>query len=161
MFPSVHHLFTSFLTRPRPKFKKDGPSLPSPALILAMLSKGYVALFAQPLTRPHITACVAFWLETFERVEQLCPGLNADGTLTVKSAADIMWAENMEFRVIHGDDFTWVYLSENRFVMETSGDPHEENILPLGVVVELPGLIEVINQNDDRRLDELEAKGLI
>lgn len=126
-----------------------------------MLTKGYVALFAQPLTRPAILGCVDLWLEHFERVEQLLPGPSGTGTLAIEGGGDIMWAEQMEFRILHGDDFTWVYVRENAFVMETSGDPHEDNILPLGAVVELPGVIEVINQEDDRRLDELEAKGLI
>lgn len=126
-----------------------------------MLTKGYVALFAQPLNRPAILGCVDVWLEHFERVEQLLPGRQGAGTVALSSGGEIMWAEHMEFRIIHGDDFTWVYVTENGFVMETSGDPHEENILPLGAVVELPGVVEVIDQRDDRRLDELEAKGLI
>lgn len=127
-----------------------------------MLTKGYVAVSGMPLTKLTITAFVDWWLENFEKVEQAIPGpASSAATVEVKAGADIIWNSHMEFRVVHGDDFSWVYLALDRFILETSGNADEDNPLPLGALVELPGIVEIIDQNDDKRLDQLEAKGLL
>lgn len=127
-----------------------------------MLTKGYVAVSGMPLTQLSITAFVDWWLEHFEKVEQAIPGpASSAATVPVTSAGDIMWSAHMEFRVVHGDDFSWIYLALNRFILETSGNADEDNPLPLGALVELPGIVEIIDQNDDKRLDALEKKGLM
>ena len=67
----------------------------------------------------------------------------------------------MQFRMIEGDDFAWIYLSLGRRVAETSGLPHADNLAPLHALAELPGLQEVVDQINERRLDQLESEGLL
>ena len=127
-----------------------------------MLTKGFVAVSGMPLTKLTITAFVDWWLEHFETIEQAVPGPASSAvTIPIKKAEDLMWSPHMEFRIVHADDMTWVYLALDRFIIETSGNADEDNPLPLGALVELPGIIEIIDQNDDKRLDQLEAKGLL
>ena len=52
-------------------------------------------------------------------------------------------------------------LPEGRRVIETSGLPNEKIPLSLDVLLELTGVTEVVDQSDDRRLDELERDGLM
>lgn len=127
-----------------------------------MIRKGYVALFASPLDKEAISLIVESWLERFERVEQVTPepGLNACA-LGISKRQEIMWEPNMQFRVVNGDEFTWVYVGLNRRVIETTGFPSDEISLCLDVLIELDGVVEVIEDHNERRLDELEAQGLL
>lgn len=128
----------------------------------SMDSKGYVALFHEALSKDSIRSCVRIWLESYERVEQTCPGPHAGGTtLTLTKEEDILWEQNLQFRVLSGEDFAWIYVSPLGRVMETSGLPYADNTLPLDVLIDLPDLEEVIDQENDRRLDQLEAEGLL
>jgi hypothetical protein len=128
-----------------------------------MTSTGFVGLFKDPLDKPAIRVFVQTWLGLFEKVEQVCPGAAGEAvTVQITSNAEILWETNLQFRLVVGSDFTWVYVTEDKFVMETSAlGSGEPGGLALECLVELPGLIEIIDQANDRRLDELEAQGLM
>ena len=129
---------------------------------LPMDSKGYVALFHQPLSKESIRGFVETWIGTYDKVEQVCPGPEAGGiTVSLKTTEDILWEKNLQFRVLTGGEFTWIYLSQQTRVIETSGLPFADNTMPLDVLVELPGLAEIIDQINERRLNQLEAEGLL
>jgi hypothetical protein len=124
-----------------------------------MIQKGFIAVFEEALGRPAISECVASWLDRFEKVEQVIP--NMEGTLEVKEPGEIMWEPNLQFRVINGDQFAWVYASLDKRAMETTGFQDAEISLCLEVLLELPGVAEVIDEKNQRRLDQLEKAGII
>jgi len=128
-------------------------------LKFAMNQKGFVAVFERDLAQADIAECVVSWLKRFEKVEQVIPGM--EGTLEVKEAGEIMWEPNLQFRVLNGDQFAWVYVSVDRRAMETTGFQDAEISLCLDVLLELPGLAEVVDEKNQRRLDELERAGII
>lgn len=125
-----------------------------------METKGYIAIFEDALDKEAVKDFVKIWSSDYDRLEQVVPG-NSNSTVILKSEDEILWEDNLQFRVSAGEDFTWVYLSLHHLVIETSGMPHEENTLPLDVLAELPRINEVVNQENERRLDELEAEGLL
>jgi hypothetical protein len=124
-----------------------------------MDQKGFIAVFEEKLGRSEISECVASWLERFEKVEQVVPGM--EGTLEVKEPSEIMWEPNMQFRVLSGEQFAWVYTSLDRRAIETTGFQDAEISFCLEVLLELPGVAEVIDEKNQRRLDELEKAGII
>jgi hypothetical protein len=124
-----------------------------------MDKKGFIAVFEKELGRPEISECVASWLERFEKIEQVVPGM--EGTLEVKEPSEIMWEPNMQFRVINGEQFAWIYASLDKRAMETTGFQDAEISFCLEVLLELPGIAEVIDEKNQRRLDELEKAGII
>ena len=124
-----------------------------------MDKKGFIAIFEEALGRSEISECVASWLERFEKVEQVIPGM--EGTLEVKEPSEIMWEPNMQFRVMNGEQFSWVYVSLDKRAMETTGFQDAEISFCLEVLLELPGVAEVIDEKNQRRLDELEKAGII
>jgi hypothetical protein len=126
-----------------------------------MISKGYVGLFKEKLTENTIRHCVDVWLARFERVEQVCGGGNGAVTMQLESSHDVIMEANQQFRVLTGGDFAWVYLTKNRYVIETTGLPAEEISVCLDVLLELPGIMEIIDQNNNKRLDQLEKEGLM
>jgi hypothetical protein len=128
-----------------------------------MTSKGFVGLFEEPLDKEAIKAFVGIWLATFEKVEQVAPGAAAEAvTVQLASVEEILWEKNLQFRLLVDGEFAWVYLTQDKRVIETSGlDGGDAGGLTLECLVELPGLIEIIDQADDRRLDQLEAEGLM
>ena len=127
-----------------------------------MISKGFVGLFAEPFTRATVGSFVGVWLGGGYQVEQVCPGPAAGNTtISIKEPSDVLWEQNLQFRVLNGVTFSWAYLTLGRRVIETSGLPDEGNILPLEVLADLPGLVEVVDQVNERRLDQLEAEGLM
>lgn len=127
-----------------------------------MISKGYVGLFSKSIDRNVMHKIIECWLERFEKLEQLVPG-DAQGTsaLSIKSTTDMMWHKNMEFRAIQGEEFTWIYVQADSKVMETSGFPSEQLSLSVDVFVDLPGIIEIIDDEDEKRLNELEKQGIL
>jgi hypothetical protein len=126
------------------------------------ISKGYVALFKEPISEETLRLCVDSWLARFEKVEQVCPNGGAGAvTMAIASSRDVLMEEHPQFRVLSGEQFTWIYVAMGRHVMETTGMPQEEISLCVDVLLELPGVIEMIDQRDDRRLDQLEAEGLM
>ena len=127
-----------------------------------MISQGYVAVFAEPHTDELIRKILESWLDRFERVEEVVPGLQAGNTTTaIQKPQDLLPSDHLQFRVIQGDDFAWAYLTRGRRVIETTGLPHEKISLCLDILLELPGVTEIVDQHDDRRLDELERDGLM
>ena len=124
-----------------------------------MDKKGFIAVFEAALKRAEISECVAAWLERYEKVEQVIPKM--EGTLEVRTAEEIMWEPNLQFRVLNGDQFSWVYVSLDKRAMETTGFQDAEISFCLEVLLELPGIAEVIDEKNQRRLDELEKAGVI
>jgi hypothetical protein len=101
-------------------------------------------------------------MSRFQRVEQVVPGTQAGNTtITLANSGELLKADHLQFRVIQGDDFAWAYLTRGRRVIETTGLPHEKIALCLDILLELPGITEIVDQHDDRRLDELERDGLM
>ena len=121
--------------------------------------KGFIAVFETELGKPEISECVDSWLERFEKVEQVVPKM--EGTLEVKTAKEIMWEPNLQFRVLNGEQFAWVYVSLDKRAMETTGFQDAEISFCLEVLLELPGVAEVIDEKNQRRLDELEKAKII
>ncbi|NBR62814.1 MAG: hypothetical protein EBT77_00600, partial [Verrucomicrobia bacterium] len=173
--PTGHHLQAQHR---QTKKRADGPHppsfptalyplrLPSPGSPLTgrlpVISRGYVAVFSEPHDDGSVRKILDSWLTRFERVEQVVPGVQAGNTTTpIQKPQDLIPADHMQFRVIQGGDFAWVYLTRNRRVVETTGLPSEKISLCLDVLLELPGVMEIVDQHDDRRLDELERDGLM
>lgn len=126
------------------------------------VSKGFVGLFDGPLDEDRVRECVDSWLARFEKVEQVCPDRGSGAvTIALESSKDVLMEKNQQFRVLLGDDFAWIYLTKNRYVMETTGLPAPDISLCMDVLLELPGVVEIIDQHNDKRLDELEAEGLM
>ena len=127
-----------------------------------MISRGYVAIFAESHTEDTIRIFLDSWLARFERVEQVIPGIQAGNTTTpLQSPQDFIPSDHLQFRVLLGGDFAWAYLTRGRRVIETPGLPNEKISLCLDILLELPGVTEIVDQHDDRRLDELERDGLM
>jgi len=127
-----------------------------------MISRGYVAVFSEAHTDASIRSILESWLERFTRVEQVIPGAQAgNSTITLASSDELLPSDHLQFRIIQGEDFTWAYLTRNRRVIETTGLPNEKISLSLDILLELGGVTEIVDQSDDRRLDELERDGLM
>ena len=124
-----------------------------------MVQKGFIAVFEEALDRALISECIASWLERFEKVEQVIPKM--EGTLEVKEPSEIMWEPNLQFRILNGEQFAWVYVSLDKRAMETTGFQDAEISFCLEVLLELPGIAEVIDEKNQRRLNELEKAGII
>jgi hypothetical protein len=124
-----------------------------------MVQKGFIAVFESPLGRAEISECMASWLERFEKVEQVIPRM--EGTLEVREPSEIMWETHLQFRVLNGEQFAWVYVSLDKRGMETTGLQDAEISFCLEILLELPGVAEVIDEKNRRRLEELEKAGLI
>jgi len=131
--------------------------------VMLMYSKGYVALFGEPHTMETIQTCVKSWLERFEKVEQVCSSGGASAmAFTVEKVEDVTDERDLQFRILMGNVFAWVYATLGSRVIETTGMPDDQDIsLCLEVLLELPDVEEIIDQHNDRRLDELEAEGLM
>lgn len=127
-----------------------------------MISRGYVAVFVEAHTDASIRNFLESWLARFEKIEQVVPGVQAGNTTTaIQKPQDLIPADHLQFRVIQGGDFAWAYLTRGRLVIETTGMPNEKISLCLDILLELPGVTEIVDQHDDRRLDELERDGLM
>jgi hypothetical protein len=121
--------------------------------------KGFIAVFEKALDRVSISECVASWLGRFEKVEQVVPGM--EGTLEVKEPSEIMWEPNLQFRVMSGEQFAWIYVSLDKLAMETTGFQDAEISFCLEVLLELPNVAEVVDEKNQRRLEQLEKAGII
>lgn len=127
-----------------------------------MDSHGYVAVFAQPHTDASIQSILQSWFARFEKIEQVCPGLQAgNSTITLASPKEMLPADHLQFRILQGSDFAWAYLTRGRRVIETTGLDQGKISLCLDILLELPEVTEIVEQHDDRRLDELERDGLM
>ena len=127
-----------------------------------MISRGYVAIFSEPHTDSSIRLILQSWMDRFERIEQIIPGAQAgNSTVTLTSPQELLPGDHLQFRILVGGDFTWAYLTRGRRVIATTGLPSEKIALCLDVLLELNGVTEIVDQSDDRRLDELERDGLM
>lgn len=124
-----------------------------------MEKKGFVAIFGRELDRARVRECVDSWLERFEKVEQVAPA--NEFTLEVKETKDILWDASLQFRVSNGDQFAWIYLTLDKTAMETTGFADAEISFCLEVLLELPDVAEIVDEKNQRRLDELEKAGVI
>jgi hypothetical protein len=124
-----------------------------------MEKKGFVAVFGKDLNRIRVGECVDSWLERFEKVEQVAPA--TEFTLEVKETRDILWDPNLQFRLSNGDQFAWVYVTLDKAAMETTGFADAEISFALEVLLELPNVTEIVDEKNQRRLDELEQAGII
>lgn len=124
--------------------------------------KGFVGRFKEPLGPENIVEIVEFWLAHFGSVEQTIGQGGQVLTQSVRTIDDVVWEDNLQFRILAGEQFSWVYLSESSYVIETSGLALGNGaLLCRDVLTDLPGCIEIIDDNNDRRLDQLEAEGLM
>lgn len=127
-----------------------------------MTSKGYVAIFDAPLDKKTLSEFVVTWIERFEKVEQLIPnGTTSLCAISIAKVEEVIWEPHLQFRVTNGEEFTWVYVSLDRKAIETSGFESEKISLSLDVLLELDGVVEIVEDKNERRLDELEAQGLL
>jgi hypothetical protein len=124
-----------------------------------MEKKGFVAIFGQEFTKERVSECVDSWLECFEKVEQVAPGM--EFTLEIKGSNEIIWAANLQFRVSNSDQFAWVYVALDKTTMETTGFADAEISFCLEILLELPDTVEIVDEKNQRRLDELEKAGVI
>ncbi len=126
---------------------------------------GYVAVLAEPVTREQVLALVASWLVRMDRLEQVLPGANHEHvTTTIKAPEDLCWEKNLQFRVVVGEDFAWVYANLGGRAIETTGWPAsqpDQVSLALDALLEFDGVVEIVDEKNARRLDELEAQGLL
>jgi hypothetical protein len=124
-----------------------------------MEKKGFVAVFGKELDRARIGVCVDSWLERFEKVEQVAPA--NEFTLEVKETRDILWDTNLQFRVSNADQFAWIYITLDKTAMETTGFADAEISFCLEVLLELPDVTEIVDEKNQRRLEQLEKAGII
>ena len=124
-----------------------------------MEKKGFVAIFSKDFTRERVSECVTSWLDRFEKVEQVAPA--NEFTLEIMSANEIIWDANLQFRISNSDLFAWVYVSLDQATMETTGFADDEISFCLQVLLELPDTLEIVDEKNQRRLDELEKAGVI
>ena len=124
-----------------------------------MEKKGFVAVFGKELNRARIGVCVDSWLERFEKVEQVAPA--NEFTLEVKEIRDVLWDTNLQFRVSNGDQFAWIYITLDKAAMETTGFADAEISFCLEVLLELPDVTEIVDEKNQRRLEQLEKAGII
>ena len=130
---------------------------------MSLERRGFVGLFKEPLGRQRIGELVLLWIERFGRVEQTIGGGSQVLAQAVHSVKDVVWEEkDLQFRVIAGEQFTWIYITQDHYVIETSGlVPEQGSFLCRDVLMDLCDCKEIIDENNDRRLDELEARGLM
>lgn len=125
-------------------------------------SKGFVAVFDEPFTPGLLDECVRSWIERFDKVEQVCPDQGPGAvSVTLTDTAQIMREDAPQFRILMGEQFAWAYITMGRHVIETTGIPTEGVSLCLEALVDLPGVMEIIDQHNDKRLDQLEADGIL
>jgi hypothetical protein len=98
-------------------------------------------------------------LERFEKVEQVAPKM--EFTLEIKGAKEIIWDPLLQFRVSNGEQFAWAYITLEKNTMETTGFADAEISFCLEVLLELPDVTEIVDEKNQRRLDELEKAGVI
>jgi len=129
---------------------------------MSLEHRGYVGLFSEKLDRRRIGELVTLWVERFGSIEQIAGNSNQVATVTIRLASDVVWQKDLQFRILSGEQFAWIYITLDHQAIETTGlAPHRGDSLSRNVLVELPGCIEIIDEHNDHRLDELEAQGLM
>jgi hypothetical protein len=129
---------------------------------MSMEHRGFVGLFREKLDRERIGELVSLWLDRFGAVEQAAGDSYQVSTLRIDSVADVIWETNLQFRVLCGEQFAWIYITLGGRVAETSGLSFQAGaLLCRDVLEDLPNCEEIIDEHNDRRLDQLEAQGLM
>ena len=129
---------------------------------VSMERAGYVGLFNEPFGHPQVEAIVQSWIDRFGSVEQTAGTGAQILTLPVRAVADLVWQKDLQFRILSGHQFAWVYVTMERRVVETSGlAPPGGDALCHDVLVDAPGCREIINERNDERLEQLEKLGLM
>ncbi|MCC6352589.1 MAG: hypothetical protein IT577_01810 [Verrucomicrobiae bacterium] len=123
-------------------------------------SLGFVAVFREALDQERLTGFVRAWLERYEGLEQV---MERDvATMRIGSPDEVRWDKHLQFRILNGDEFAWVYVSRESRIIETTGMPSPDDAsLSLTLLVDLPGLQEIVTDQDEKRLEQLEAEGVI
>src|SRR3989338_7185032 len=122
------------------------------ALAMGLIQKGYVALLKSPLTQEVLEAIVENWLTRFDAVEQLRPdGGEGVFAFAVRDISDMVWERDLQFRVLAGEQFAWVYLTADRRILESDGlsDPGGA-VLSFDVFSELPGCERIVSDSNDK-----------
>ena len=120
---------------------------------------GFVAVFEKALDKRRMEKIVSSWLDRFEKVEQVAPRDVA--TLPIEKLEDIGWEDNLQFRILNGGEFAWVYLTLKTRVIESTGQPNGDQVsLALIALTELPELVTIVPDSDQKQLEELEKQGL-
>jgi hypothetical protein len=129
---------------------------------VSVQKKGYVALLKTPLKRAALDAIVVNWLMRFDMVEQLKSRDQKIAAFAIRAPKDVVWEKDLQFRVMAGEQFTWVYLTAAGRIIETDGlaDPSKAS-LALDVLTGIAGCQRVVSDHDDRTLDQWEKKGLM
>ena len=130
-------------------------------LPVSVEQRGYVALLKHPLTRHDLDKILLDWLMRFDAIEQLTlAGTKTLATVPIRNPDEVFWERDLQFRVLAGEQFAWVYLTAERRVMESEGlaEPNGP-ILSLDVFAGIPFCERIVSDRDDKTLDEWEAKG--
>ncbi|CAF0689347.1 hypothetical protein [Candidatus Methylacidithermus pantelleriae] len=123
---------------------------------------GFIGVFPENFGQNQVERFVERWLKVFQRVEQVVPGPGSGYTVELTDASEILWEEHLQFRILAAEASAWVYLSLNRRCIETTAwDTPGSAQLSLDLLVELPGLAEVIPETDQKRIEELEREGVL
>ena len=125
-----------------------------------MEKKGFVAIFGQELDRARVSECVDSWLERFEKVEQVAPA--TEFTLEVKETKDILWDANLQFRVSQRRSIRLdLCHAGHARPWKPLASPTRKSRSALEVLLELPEVTEIVDEKNQRRLEELEKAGVI
>lgn len=128
---------------------------------VSILRKGYVALLKAPLTQEMLHGIVEHWMSRYDAVEQVKPGGKEVATFPIRHPHDVVWEDHPQFRVTAGEQFSWVYFSADRRILESDGlAPVSGDALSLHVMA-LPECEKVVSDKDDKVLDQWEAQGLM
>ncbi len=124
--------------------------------------QGFVGLFSEPLVRKRIEELVSLWMERFGNVEQTVGKGSQVLTVKIQNVSDVIWEKDLQFRILYEEQFAWIYMTENRYVIETSGlISQDASSLCRDVLKDIHGCKEIIDDRNDGRLDELETQGLM
>ena len=127
--------------------------------------RGYVALLDEPLNPERLAEILENWLSRFESVEQLTSVEGAKvaaAAFPIRSMKDVRWEKDLQFRVLAGEQFAWVYLTADRRIIESDGLVGTGGgILSRDLFTEIPFCERVVSDRDDETLDSWEAKGLM
>lgn len=125
--------------------------------------KGYVALLKDSLTPKILGEIIDIWLLRFDRVEQLKTRDKALAAFVIRAPEEVVWEKDPQFRVMAGEQFTWVYFTADRRIVESDGLAEPGGpFLSKDVFVEIPEYLEkVVDDTNDRALDQWEKEGLM
>ncbi|MBV9463084.1 MAG: hypothetical protein JO317_02545 [Verrucomicrobiae bacterium] len=125
--------------------------------------RGFVGLLKAPLDPIRFDQMLEVWLSRFDTVEQLRSGGGTSlATFRISGPDDTLWEKDMQFRVLSGQQFAWVYLTDAARIVESDGlaDPAGPS-LALDVFLEMELFERVVSDRDETTLEEWEKQGYI